>query len=98
MYDPLDDWGEPFLAALAACGDVNWCCRQYGIKRHAVMVRCKRHPEFAVKLRNAKEDGLDALEELLIERAFAGDVEALQFILAVRWGTKPEREDDQFLT
>ena len=50
------------------------------------MTRALRQPEFARRLQHAKDDGLDVLEELLIDMAFTGDTEALTFLLAGRWG------------
>jgi hypothetical protein len=75
---------ERFLDALRACGSVRQACRQTGVTRSTVYEWRNGDPEFRAQWDEALEQGLDALEDEGMRRAFAGSDRLLMYMLSNR--------------
>jgi hypothetical protein len=75
---------ERFLDGLRACGSIRQACRQTGVTRSTVYEWRNADPEFRARWDEALEQGLDALEDEGMRRAFAGSDRLLMYMLSNR--------------
>jgi hypothetical protein len=73
-----------FLDGLRACGSIRQACRQTGVTRSTVYEWRNGDPQFRARWDEALEQGLDALEDEGMRRAFAGSDRLLMYMLSNR--------------
>jgi hypothetical protein len=66
------DDAERFLKALALSGNITRAARDAGVKRHAMLSLQKASPEFAARMRDARDEAVDLLEAEARRRALDG--------------------------
>lgn len=80
----FEDWSPIFLAALKKKPNIAAACRAAEISRRTYYNYRERDEDFAKAAADAEEDGVDYLEEKLWNKAMAGNIAALIYLLKAR--------------
>ena len=82
-YDllPPKSWEEPLFAALRVVPTLKQACLAAGVSRQAVHQWARKCSRFALAFAEAREDGIDSIEEPLMRKAIKGDTNASIFLL-----------------
>jgi hypothetical protein len=89
---PKESWQAKFLKAMEKRPIVARACKVANVSRQTAYVYREQDPEFAAAWDEAKQNGIDALEEIAWERAETVSDTLMIFILK---GQRPEVYGDQ---
>lgn len=81
-------WHEPFLAALAKCGNVSYACKCAMVERRLSYEHRERFPEFAAKWDEKCEEAIEGLEFAAHQRALTESDRLMELLLKAH---KPEK-------
>lgn len=87
------EWDQFFEAVVTSGGNVSRACERVKISRVRIYEKRAQDPEFAARLEEAKERGVDVLEDEAIRRAFEGIEEPVGFYKGVSYEVRTNYSD-----
>lgn len=88
-----DEWDQFFEAIVTSGGNVSRACERVRITRNTVYDKRDNDPVFAARLAEAKERGVDVLEDEAVRRAFEGVEEPVGFFQGVSYEVRTNYSD-----
>ena len=88
-----DEWDQFFEAIVTSGGNVSRACERVRITRNTVYDKRDNDPVFAARLAEARERGVDTLEDEAVRRAFEGVEEPVGFFQGVSYEVRTNYSD-----
>ena len=88
-----DEWDQFFEAIVTSGGNVSRACERVRITRNTVYDKRDADPVFAARLEQARERGIDTLEDEAVRRAFEGVEEPVGFFQGVSYEVRTNYSD-----